>query len=122
MGHATSWKDSVESVGAYERYILPALIRNNPEAALSIPDRAVKVAAELAIDRTLDDLRATMGDCAVGLCVAGIMHPDEAVRAAIEIHLDPLQQDRIAKFGGLFVGVEAGLISLQETTASGGSK
>lgn len=119
MGHATSWKDSIESAGAYERYILPVLVSNNPDLALPIPDRAVKLAVELSGDSTLKELRASMGDCALGLCIAGIMTPEEAMKASVQIHLDPIQQDRIARLGGLFVGAEAGLISLQNASTTG---
>ncbi len=119
MGHATAMGDRVESVGAYERYVLPVLIRSNPDLALSVPERAAKIAANLASDRALDGLRKDMGDCALALCVIGIMAPEEATLVAAQMHIDPTEQQRIATLGGLYVGAEAALQRLEHASSVG---
>ncbi len=119
MGHATAMGDSIESVGAYEKYVLPILVRDNPDLELSVAERAAKIAANLASDRNLDGLRKDMGDCALALCVVGIMQPEEAVRAAAQMHIDPTEQQRIATLGGLYVGAEAALVSLEQANRVG---
>lgn len=122
MGHANAMGDKVESVGAYEKYVLPILVRSNPDLALTVPERAAKIAANLACDRTLDGLRKDMGDCALALCVVGIMTPDEAVRVASLMHIDPVEQTRIATLGGLFVGTEAALQSFEHANSVGAAQ
>jgi len=122
MGQGIYAYDRVTSAGDFETYVQPGLISGSPEHKQSITDRAVAIAADLATDRKLDDLRASMGDCALAFHIVGILSTEEAASAAVQLHLDPVQQDRIVSFGGLFVGAEAALISLESQSAAGANE